>query len=291
LFSLPIKFIDLLNKPSEFFGDLVRKLIIDMIQDPAVWMLKELHKILVVQDPFLFETNLLYWSEIAAMSIATIFFMIRIMNGMKENITGENNANFAEIVGSYLVSVVLIKASSHILWAFLVKISRDLIPSIPAMMFKGSLPPSFDPSQGINGLLINHHYDGWLYILVLLIIAIGILGFLFSAAILHIELGILLIIGPLVATSYQNRSQALRTYWTECIAVVFTQSVQYYLFILMIYFFGQKEQIVWAIATMVVAIRGPQILRQYLHGQGNVPGSGAASTIGRLATFAVVRKI
>jgi hypothetical protein len=223
----------------------------------------------------------------------TIFFMIRILNGMKENITGENNANFAEIMGSYLISYVLISATPYIVTNFLMVISKNLLDDIPYLTLGGRTLSDVDPSKGIHGL-INYadytKYGTWFWVLVLIVLFIALIAFTLSAAILNVELGILILLGPLIATTFQNRSQVFRMYWTECVAVVFTRNLQLFLFLAMLGFLVKgPSNLLYAFGVAVVAIRGPQVLRQYLQG-GSVPGGGVASGVGRLVVYRTMFK-
>jgi hypothetical protein len=292
LFGIPIPFSDLIKDPSKFFSDIVQGIVKEIVEAPIVWMLETLIKNLSYQHTMFLEGRLLDCSLLAATCLVTIFFMIRILNGMKENITGENNANFAEIMGSYLISFVLIKATPYIVTNFLMMISEKLLADIPYFTLGRSLN-DVDPSKGIHGLIDYAdytEYGTWFWVIVLIILFIALIAFTLSAAILNVELGILILLGPLIATTFQNRSQVFRMYWTECVAVVFTRNLQLFLFLAMLGFLVKgPSNLLYAFGVAVVAIRGPQVLRQYLQG-GSVPGGGVASGVGRLVVYRTMFK-
>jgi hypothetical protein len=280
-----MKFGDLLSDPGKFFNDLLQGIIKTIINDPIVWMLETL--VQNFKSQMTWGIEYIRYSQTAAIILVTIFFMIRILNGMKDNITGENNANFAEIMGSYLVSYVFIFATPYIVTNFLMKVSSQLLQDLSFITLGQQSLDSIKPDQGFEGLLTADKlvkYGPWLITFIMVILFIGFCAFTLSAAVLNVELGILLIIGPLVATSFQNRTQTFRTYWTECIAVVFTRNLQLFLFLSMIGFL-KEFKLLYAFGVLVVAIRGPQVLRQYLHGQGSVPGTNAVMGAGRLVAY------
>jgi hypothetical protein len=291
LFGIPIPFSDLIKDPSKFFGDVVQNIVKEIIEAPIVWMLETLIDNLSYQKTMFIE--LLDYSRLAATCLVTIFFMIRILNGMKENITGENNANFAEIMGSYLISYALISATPYIVTKFLMVISKNLLDDIPYFTLGHNSLDDIDPSKGINGLIDYAdytQYGTWFWVIVLIILFIALIAFTLSSAILNVELGILILLGPLIATTFQNRSQVFRMYWTECVAVVFTRNLQLFLFLAMLGFLVKgPSNLLYAFGVAVVAIRGPQVLRQYLQG-GSVPGGGVAGGVGRLVVYRTMFK-
>jgi hypothetical protein len=289
---LAINFKDLLDNPLKFFGDIVeitiQNFIIKALDDIVRWPLQFLHDHLAVPTlggDAVF-ANLGKYARDAALILVTIFFVIRLINGMKDNITGENNgANYAEITGSYLISYVLIFATPYILTEFLMPVNTQLLKDLPFIVLDTGQPVDhiIDPEEGISGLIKGTDFPGWLYIFVVIIVFFAVLGFCLSVAILQIEIFLLWLMGPLLATTYQNRSQAYRMYWTECVVAVFTQSLQYLLFLLMLVAF-RDGNLFLAIGIIVVSIRGPQVLRQFLQ-NASVPGAGLALGVGRMAVL------
>jgi hypothetical protein len=284
---LPIKLPDLFKDPSKFFNDLLQDIIRKIVEEPTAWMLKTLVDNFKNQHTLQYE--LIEVSRNAAVVLVTIFFIIRILNGMKENITGEQNVNFAEIAGSYLISYVFIFATPYIVTNFLMKISSQLLLDLPYLVFKGQLSlDDIDPDKGFFGLIPSDKllkYGPWLITFIMIVLFIALIAFTLSAAVLNVELSLLLLLGPLLATTFQNRSQVFRTYWTECVAVVFTRNIQLFIFLNLIGCLS-KFQLLYAFGLFIVGIRGPQILRQFLHGQSSVPGLGV---VGGAAQFAAYR--
>ena len=117
-----------------------------------------------------------------------------------------------------------------------------------------------------------------------LIWAIALLVFAVVGALRYIELGIVLIMGPLAASTYVNRSGVLQTYWTEATAVIFTQIAHVILAYWVIQWSsaGTVWGLVSSIAAAGISIRGPQVLRQFLYSSG---AGGAITGASRFAVY------
>lgn len=58
------------------------------------------------------------WSQLAASSLATLFFVKRLMEAMRDELTEEGTPNIAEILGSYTVSLALVFATPYLITNF-----------------------------------------------------------------------------------------------------------------------------------------------------------------------------
>lgn len=130
---------------------------------------------------------------------------------------------------------------------------------------------------------------GGVFILLTLVVVIGILVLGVTAGIRYIELIIIILISPIVAISAVKNYDAIQIWIRETIAVVFTQSIQLLLLQLMMVVLINVTGIMGFLLTigcLVVALRGPQVLRQFLYSSGT--GSalvGAAGSAGRMAVM------
>lgn len=132
--------------------------------------------------------------------------------------------------------------------------------------------------------------DQGLHITFLMLVwVIAFISFTIVAAIRYVDLAIILIMGSLVATTYTNRSQVYATYWTEVMSVVFIQSVH----IVLAYFIiqwasdGTFMSTIFSLGATVVALRGPQVLRQFLYTSGT---GGLVQGAGRFAAYRFLMK-
>ncbi|MFE8703900.1 conjugal transfer protein TrbL family protein [Cytobacillus sp. FJAT-54145] len=221
------------------------------------------------------------WAQWAGGSLAIFFFIKRVVEGIKDNITGENEPNFAEMIGSLAISMALIFATPKIVYMF-ISINNQVVKSITDLGINVNL--------GGNEILDKYTANGDLALVQLhllfmtLVWAISFLVFAIVGALRYIELAIVLIMGPIVSTTYVNRSGVLQTYWTEVVAIVFTQVAH----VLLAYWIVQWSSagttwgLVSSIASAFISLRGPQILRQFIYSSG---AGGAVSGASRFAVY------
>lgn len=110
----------------------------------------------------------------------------------------------------------------------------------------------------------------------------------------YVEIVLCLVISPIVAVSAVRGGEAIGVWVRETTAIVFTQCVHLLLINLLFNFVGAAD--FWgfmkAIGVIVILIRGPQVLRQFLYssGTGNTLVS-AAGTGGRMVAMRLMTKV
>ncbi|MHB8276038.1 MAG: conjugal transfer protein TrbL family protein [Candidatus Humimicrobiaceae bacterium] len=95
----------------------------------------------------------------------------------------------------------------------------------------------------------------------------------------------------MVAISVINNSDGLQVWFREVIAITFTQTIQFLMLQILLSIMGGVENlmimIILSIGTIVVGLKGPQILRQYLYSTGTsssiVSAAGSAGRIGMMS--------
>jgi hypothetical protein len=212
--------------------------------------------------------TLVSWSQMAGGCLVSFFFIKRVVEGLRDNLTGEGEPNFAEILGSTVVASALVVATPTIVRMFI---------SLNNMIVSG-LTSSLSINVNIAGSEILDKYtaSGDLalanlhVIFMLLVWAIAFLVFSIIGALRYVELAILLVMGPISASAYVNRSSAYATYWQEAISVIFTQVAH----VILAYWTIQWSSagtfwgLISSIASAFIALRGPQVLRTYLYSSG-----------------------
>jgi len=231
--------------------------------------------------------KLLNWSKLAAGSLATIFFIKRLMMALRDTLTDESTPNWSEILGSYVVAVALIFATPYIILHYMIPINNDVVKSISSLGIDVKLVGQKWHTGWWNNADIQSM--GYNILFMGLVWAISMLVFAISGAIRYVDLAIVLLLGPLVSSSYTNRSQVYATYWTEATAVIFTQSLHALLAYLVFQWSadGTLLGIVFAIAGSIVALRGPQAIRQFIYTSGT---NSFAQGAGRMATYKFMMK-
>lgn len=139
--------------------------------------------------------------------------------------------------------------------------------------------------------IFNIQYFGLLVPILMLIIAIGFLIIGVVGAIRYWELIIAILIAPIVAISFVRRKEAIRVWIIEVVALTFTQTIHVLLLHMLIKVMTSADSIVkplLIIGILVVMIKGPKVLRQYLYSTGAV--SAGAGSLGSVAQIAMSLK-
>ena len=133
--------------------------------------------------------------------------------------------------------------------------------------------------------------DVYILVIVYIILIIAFYILAIAGAIRYIETLLAILISPLVALSVINNSDGLQVWFREVIAIVFTQTIHFIILqilgSIMIGVDNIAIMMILSIGTIVVGLKGPQILRQYLYRTGTssavVSAAGSAGRIGMMA--------
>lgn len=221
------------------------------------------------------------WSKWGAGTLGTVFFLKRLLEAYRDDLTGESTPNVAEIVGSFVISMALVFATPYIILEYLIPINNQIVSAV------GDLGISLNVYDDVEDFMMNDEELHFTFLF--LVWGIALISFSISGAIRYVDLAILLIMGPIVATTYVNRSQVYATYWTEAVAVIFTQSIHMVLAYFVMHWAAEGTflGICFSLAGAIVALRGPQVLRQFIYGSG---AGGMVSGVSRFAAYKVMMK-
>lgn len=139
--------------------------------------------------------------------------------------------------------------------------------------------------------IFNIQSFGLLVPILMLIVAIGFLIIGVVGAIRYWELIIAILIAPIVAVSFVRRKEAIRVWVIEVVALTFTQTIHVLLLHMLIKVMTAADSIVkplLIIGILIVMIKGPKVLRQYLYSTGAV--SAGAGSLGSVAQIAMALK-
>lgn len=225
--------------------------------------------------------------------LAFVLFYKRIMESIRDQVTGEAEPNYAEILGSFAVSLFFVVSCQTLINDFAIKIANDLTTWI------ASLPRAVGEGDILKTLPFKNSYAraegrGIAFLVAILVWSIGFIGLAISAAIRYAELLFLNVIGPTINATYTTRSEVFTTFWIKTVAVVFTQPVQVFL---LWGIMSSVQNLTWgglvlSFGFCILAIRGPKVLEQFLYSTG-VGGASArfAGMAGyKLLVKAVIRR-
>lgn len=186
------------------------------------------------------------------------------------------------LIGQGIVSAVLIFVLPIMVNEFFIKINNGIVQSIAGSGFDTSV---LDKTNMLAITPIDSF--GMIAPILLLVISVGFLILAIMAAIRYVELVLAILIAPIVAVSYTRTKEAIKSWSTEIIALTFTQSIHVLLLHLISKIMLQAPTVatpVLVIGVLVVMIKGPKVLKNYLYSTGAVSGGvGAASTIAQVA--------
>lgn len=214
-------------------------------------------------------------------TLCLIFFYKRLLTAMRDMATEEDDPNYAEIVGSAAISAGLIASLPLFIKSFLIPISNQMV------MWIASFPVDFDLAGDIIGFISPEQGLATAALHVLFMAVIWAIGFfvLTIAAMLRLaHLTIAVIIGCIVMAAHTNRAGVLKTYFTELIAIIFTQPLHMLIYAIVVWLGakGTFESLLLSLAFIIVGIMGPHVIKQYIHTTGV---AGGATGAGRFAAY------
>jgi len=195
-------------------------------------------------------------------------------------------------LGTYFIHVTLAGGLIFILpkvvTIVFLPLNNALISFISSVGVDASrIEESLSPSSGWGAVA----KESWMFSVMSLILTIALLALCITGAIRYIETLIAILISPLVALSVINTSDGLQIWIRETIAIVFTQSVHFLIIQILLSIMAGVDNmvlvLVLSIGTVVVGLKGPQIIRQYLYRTGTsstiVASAGSAGRLGMMA--------
>lgn len=191
-------------------------------------------------------------------------FTFRIWQSKTSMVFSGQGEPYAYIAYKAIITGVLIYGMPEILNT-LIKINASLITGITAMGLDFNKYLTQIQYPGGQGLPVIMFFIIWLCALV---------GLTISNAMRLAELCFLYVIGPLLAVSYVGKGDQLQMWIAQSIAVTFTQAFQYFMVAGALNMQGEyMKQPTWdgfvlPIAFCVLAIRGPQVIKNFLYSSG-----------------------
>jgi hypothetical protein len=224
-----------------------------------------------------------------AMAMLTVFIIISVFRQISGTMyQGEKS------IGQYVLDItiagLLIFLLPHSVTKIMIPLNNLIIEQLGNIGVgkKGIMDSlSLLDSSGLGGTIT--------FLILSIITSLSLVFFAVVGGIRYIETLLVILISPFFGLSVINGSEGIQIWSREAIAVVFTQSIHF----LMLIFIGSALNSVGnymvsgllTIGAVAVAMKGPQILRQFLYrtGTSSAVVSGAGS-VGRLAAMRMVFK-
>lgn len=145
----------------------------------------------------------------------------------------------------------------------------------------------YNPAQGFASL-------GIFMVLMLVVLGVGFLIIGIAGGIRYIEILMCVVFAPFSALSAVGNGEGIQIWIRETIAAVFTQAVHVFLLQVLLKVIGVVQgptMVLLCLGIIVVMLRGPKVLRNFLYSSGVGSGAvSAAGTGGRMAAMKFMMK-
>lgn len=220
------------------------------------------------------------YSMAAALLITNLVFQ-----GMKS----QTGIGQKRTIGEFAMRGVLGAAGIYILpWALM----NFMIPLNNFLMYAiNQVGQEITTERLIQVLVFDMNGASGFIILLGLIWGIALVVFGIAGGIRHIELVIATLMAPIIATSIVKGNEGCETWVKESICIIFTQSIHMLLLKLLINICLQSKGLIMVILTIgivAVAIKGPQVIRNYMYSTG-VGSTGVGAVGGGVRMVAMSR--
>lgn len=217
-------------------------------------------------------------------SLVILFLYIRLLQAMRDMATGEDDPNFAEIIGSSAISMGFVFSFDIVVTKYIIPMINQVVEWLGGFDIEvdlaGEVLNQIAPGAGLDTAAIH-------MLLIAIIFGIGAFVLTIASFLQTAHAFIAVIMGPVVMASHTNRSAVFKSYLTELGAVLFTKIIHVITFILVIATAskGNFEMLFLSFAFMVVGAMGPHVLRTFLLNSGTAAGTTAT---GKFAAYKVM---
>jgi hypothetical protein len=277
--------------PFDWIGDAfiagLTKLIISIFQPIFDGMFQALRLVMLTPTnlssiPFI--SDCFQASQILAASLLLTLTVFKAYKYQVNGTTGGQVEPMASILSRAGMSGILIFGLPWIL-------ESVLLPANDALMnYVQGLGVKLDSSMAL--IMTTSAGMSLVSALFFMIFVVAMLGLLISNTIRIAELIFLYIAAPILAVSHAGKGESLQIWIMQAVALSFTQVVQYVLVGVAFNLLGSATTEWWtllgAIGSVVVAIRGPQLLKQFLYSSGV---GGAATGVGQQMVGTAIYKV
>lgn len=233
-------------------------------------------------------SKFLFYTKILAYSLLTVNLIFRAWRFQTGKVFGGQTEPLPDLLWRTLLSAILIEGLPQIL-KLLIKLNNALIQLIKT---EGKV----DFTAGLKVIAFPNGGAQLLLIICVVIFTIALVALTVSNAIRLAELVFLYLFAPIMAVSHAGKGESFQIWIMQAVSVSLTQSIQFLLTSFALNFAANISYDKWysyllPIGSIVLAIRGPQLLKQFLYstGVGGV-GTGAAKSFLSTALYTKMMK-
>lgn len=276
------------EKQTEKMLTFIAKLIFEPLLEGMLSALEAMMSTPSFDDPNLsFVKIVMQDMQILAASLLALNLAFRIWKFQTGTAFGGQTEPFPDIIYRTCMSGVLIFGLPEIL---------NKLMELNSVLIQYISERGMDFTELMEDVTIPGTGD-FIMLLVVCIFIIALVGLTISNAMRIAELCLLYVFAPIMAVSYAGKGETFQIWITQAVSVSLTQCVQFYLLSLSINFMGNISTGEWwswiaPIGAIVISIRGPQLLKQFLYSSG-VGGfaTGAAQSVASSAIYSKMMKV
>lgn len=217
-------------------------------------------------------------------SLVILFLYLRLLQAMRDMATGEDDPNFAEILGSAAISMGFVMSFDIVIQKYILPIINQIVKWLGGfdidVDLAGDILTKISPDGGLTTAALH-------ILFIACVFGIGAFTLTIASFIQLAHACIAVIAGPIIMASHTNRSGVFKAYLTELGAILFTKIIHVLTFVLVMATAakGTFEMLLLSFAFMIIGAMGPHVLRAYLVNSGVAGGSTAA---GKFAVYKVM---
>lgn len=267
------------NMINDYLSDLATTFVNSAMDFIAEYVINETDMSLIPQLDLLIKT-----SKYIAAALALLFFYMKMLNYQRDLASGEIDDAPTPIVVDFVVSILWITMIDKVVLNFFIPLNNMLLRLIASIGIDVEMW-----SASFLRLSQNLQLAALQMIIMMLVLGIALIIFAIQGAIRYIDIAIALIIAPIIGATRTSQKEAMGLFLKDITALVFIQVLHLLLCYFILQFIGTANlmSVLLTIAVTVVAMRGPQAIRQYIYSSGT---AGMASGAGRLAMMRMLLK-
>jgi len=285
---------------SEWIEEAVSGFFYKIIDSMNSWLISQTIPLIksTVLDPTDPGRYLSNWNNLQNMSVllASSLFSVFVVMAVFRQISGTLSTGDRS-VGKYVIDISM---AGLLIFFLPLSVTKVLLPINNILINKLSeVGVSADKLKNVLELSTSSGYgltqEFNLYGVLALILIIAFIVLAIAGAIRYIETLLIILVAPLFALSLINNSDGVQIWFREAISVIFTQTIHFLMILFILSTVGGVEStfvsIMLTIGAIAVALKGPQILRQFLYrtGTGSVMVSSAGE-VSRLGAMSMMFK-
>jgi hypothetical protein len=271
--------------PIDWLGNKVNDAILGFFANLATDVMSKAFKlitetVLVTPDlnHYIDASTYLFYMQLIAGQLLIVAVLFEAFKQLSGNCLPGDEKSMQTLVMQTIFSGMMIYFLPNIFVNIILKANNLLCQMISSIGVK--ITQESFKAGGIDQLGTSIASLGGLMILMFLVLGVAFLILGIIGGIRYVELLICYIISPLVAVSIVRSSEAMKTWAIESVSIALTQALQIFLLQILIKFMGMVSgpmMIVLCIGDIVVMVRGPKVIKQYIYGSG-VGGGAKAGT-------------